>query len=420
MLFFKKYKQKYIKKQTFLNNMKFIHIADAHIGSWRDAKLKDLSILAFRESINFAIQKKADFFIISGDLFNTALPAIDHVKDAVRELKRLKNENINVYFIAGSHDYSPSGKTMLDVIEEAGLGINVMKGKIEEGKINLKYTIDKKTNAKLVGINGLRGMLDKHSYEEMNKEELEQERGFKIFLFHTSINEIKPHHLEQMTSYSANLMPKGFDYYAGGHIHITEHKTLDGYKNLIYPGPLFPANFSELEKLKHGSFYYYEDGEITKQIVKVKDVICEEIQSNNSAPEEIINEIEKRFAFQDVKNKIILIRITGKLKTGNPKDVDLTNIIKKLQEKGAYYIMKSTTKLQGQDITNEREHKENTEEEIIKEYSNQVPNNFKDEIKTTKELIETFAQEKNEAEKQTDYEERIKKDAEIIIKENTN
>jgi len=398
--------------------MRFVHVADAHIGSWRDPKLKEISVQAFKESIDFAIQKKADFYLIAGDLFNTALPSIDHVKEVVKQLKKLRNQNIRVYFIAGSHDYSPSGKTMLDVIEEADLGINVMKGTITENKLSLKFTTDKETNTKLTGINGLKGMLDRHNYETMNKEELEQETGFKIFLFHTSLDELKPKHLEQMTSYSTNLLPKGFDYYAGGHIHITENKTIPGYKNMVYPGPLFPANFSELEKLKTGSFYYYEDGEITKIEVKTKETITTEFDANNKTTEEIKKEIEQRFAFEDVKNKIILIRIIGQLKDGKPQDLDITNTIKKLLEKQAYYVMKSTTKLLGPDTYEEQNHKENTEEEIITEYLNQVPNNFKDEKNTILELIKTLSQEKNEAEKTTDYEHRIKHDAEQIINKN--
>ncbi|MFP4567420.1 MAG: exonuclease SbcCD subunit D [Candidatus Woesearchaeota archaeon] len=399
--------------------MKFVHVADAHIGSFRDEKLKTLSIDALTESINFTIDSNADFYIIAGDLFNTALPAIEHVKEVVKQLKRLKNENIPVYFIAGSHDYSPSGKTMLDVIEEAGLGINVMRGQIQNKKLRLKFTEDKKTGAKLVGINGLRGMLDKHTYEDLNKEELEREEGFKIFLFHTAIDELKPKYLEQMASYPANLMPKEFNYYAGGHIHITEKKTIQGYENLIYPGPLFPANFHELEKLQTGSFYYYDNGNILKKEVNTKKVLQEEINVKDSNPQEITNQIEQRFAFQDVKNKIVLIRITGNLKVGKPQEIDFANIIKTLQSKGAYYVMKSTTKLQSPDVFNEQEDNQTTEEDIIKEYENQTPNNFKDETKTIIELINTFSQEKNEAEKQTDYEKRIKQDADSTIKQNT-
>ncbi len=398
--------------------MRFVHVADAHIGSWRDPKLKELSVLAFKESVDFAIQKKADFYIIAGDLFNTALPSIDHVKDVVRELKKLKNNNIRVYFIAGSHDYSPSGKTMLDVIEEAGLGINVMKGTINEGKIKLEFTTDKETGTKLVGINGLRGMLDRHTYEAMNKEELEREEGFKIFLFHTSLEELKPKHLEMMQSYSAKLLPKNFDYYAGGHVHVVEQKNIEGYQNLIYPGPLFPANFSELEKLQRGSFYYYEDGETQKVPVKVKEIIKEEINAHGKTPEQVIKETEQLLAFKDVKNKIILIRIKGQLSEGQTKDVDLNPLINELQKKGAYYVMKSTTQLTGPEILEEQDHKEITEEEIIKEYTNQIKNDFKDETKTTIELINVFSQEKNEAEKTTDYEKRIRKDAETTIKQN--
>ena len=112
--------------------MKFAHLADVHIGSWRDPKLKELSTLAFIESINISIKENVDFILIAGDLFNTALPSIDQIKIVIRKLKEVKENDISVYFIAGSHDFSPSGKTMLDIIEEADLGINVTKGEIIE------------------------------------------------------------------------------------------------------------------------------------------------------------------------------------------------------------------------------------------------------------------------------------------------
>jgi len=69
----------------------------------------------------YVLKKKVDFILIAGDLFNTSLPGIDKLKLAVQKLKQLKDNNIPVYIIAGSHDFSPSGKTMLDVLENAGL-----------------------------------------------------------------------------------------------------------------------------------------------------------------------------------------------------------------------------------------------------------------------------------------------------------
>ena len=44
-----------------------------------------------------------------------------------------------------------------------------------------------------------------------------------------------------------SLLPKNFDYYAGGHVHIVDSTKIDGYGLIAYPGPLFPNSFSELE-----------------------------------------------------------------------------------------------------------------------------------------------------------------------------
>ncbi|HLD86479.1 MAG TPA: metallophosphoesterase, partial [Candidatus Nanoarchaeia archaeon] len=101
--------------------MRFAHMADCHIGSWRDPKLKDISTHAFVRAIDLCIKKQVDFIIIAGDLFNTSFPRLDNLKIVVQKFKQLKDLGIGVYIVPGSHDYSPSGRTMLDVLEEAGL-----------------------------------------------------------------------------------------------------------------------------------------------------------------------------------------------------------------------------------------------------------------------------------------------------------
>ena len=165
-------------------------MADCHIGSWRDPRLRDASTKAFLKTVEICIEKQVDFVLIAGDLFNTALPGIDALKLVVTELKKLKDNNIPVYTIPGSHDFSPSGKTIIDVLENAGLLINVMKGKIIDEKLKLDFTADK-TGAKITGIFGKKGMLEKSHYKSLLKKELEQEKGFKIFMFHTALSEFK-------------------------------------------------------------------------------------------------------------------------------------------------------------------------------------------------------------------------------------
>ena len=220
--------------------MKFAHLADCHIGSWRDPLLANLSTEAFEKAIDICIDEKVDFIIVAGDLFNTSLPGIDKLKDTVKKLKELSEKNIPVYIIAGSHDFSPSGKTMLDVLENAGLAINVSRGKPVDGKLKLNFTIDKKTNTKITGLLGRAGSLERSFYENLIRENLEKESGYKIFLFHSLLSEIKPKQFEKVDSLPISLLPKNFDYYAGGHPHFVFSEKIENYGIISYPGPLFP------------------------------------------------------------------------------------------------------------------------------------------------------------------------------------
>ena len=145
--------------------VKFAHIADCHLGGWSELKLKELGLEVFKKTIQECINREVDFVLIAGDLFNTALPSIDILKEVALELKRLKDNNINCYIISGSHDFSPSGKTMLDVLENAGLIKNVVKFKDDK----LEFTIDEKTNVKITGIFGKYGGLEKSYYETLTR-----------------------------------------------------------------------------------------------------------------------------------------------------------------------------------------------------------------------------------------------------------
>src|SRR3989344_8172603 len=198
-----------------MGTMKFAHLADCHIGGWKDERLTKLGLSTFDAALKECIKRNVDFILISGDLFNTALPGIDYIKETARILKNARDSGISIYTIAGSHDYSVSGKTMLDVLENAGLICNVAK--FDEN--GLKFTIDKKTNAKISGLYGKKGGLEKFEYENLNRDYLENEQGFKIFMFHSGIKEFMPQEMKDVESLDNNALPANFNYYAGGHIH---------------------------------------------------------------------------------------------------------------------------------------------------------------------------------------------------------
>jgi DNA repair exonuclease SbcCD nuclease subunit len=310
---------------------------------------------------------------------------------------------------------------MLDVLEEAGLCINVVKGEVFNKKLRLKFTIDKKTGAKITGMLGKRGMLEKAFYEELDRKNLEKEPGFKIFMFHTALTELKPKHLEKMDSAPISLLPKNFDYYAGGHVHIIEKKDLPGYKNVIYPGPLFPNTYYELEELRKGGFYIYDDGEIIRKDIEVKKIISLKINANHKLPEDITKEILKELENQEINDSIVLIRLYGILKSGKTSEIDFKRIYELCNEKKAYFVMRNTSRLNSkefEEIKIKTSSSENIENSLIDEHLGQVPVKSWDNDKEKsmiKNLITVLGSRKKDGEKVYEFEARIKEELKDLL-----
>lgn len=388
--------------------MKFSHIADCHIGGWSNDKLKNLGILAFERSIDVSISKNVDFIVLAGDLFNTALPSIDYIKETTRILKKLKDSDIPCYIIPGSHDYSPSGKTMLGVLEEAGLVVNVVKLEDLGEKIKLNFTVDEKTGVKITGLFGKRGGLEKSYYEILDRTNLEQEEGKKIFLFHTTLTEFKPEHLEMISSEPVAILPKGFSYYAGGHPHFIFNEEKIGYGRIAYTGALFPNNFAELEKFKGGGFWLNEfvNDEIKSEYVevKLKEVDSFVFDVAGKTPHEAENYILDHLN-REFHDRIVLIRVKGILK-GKPSDLDFKNIEDRL--KNCFVFLKNTSKLVSEEIE-EIEMKEGDIVEIENEIKGKLGEYDVDA------LMKEFDKEKDEGEKNFDFESRIVKDVMKVL-----
>ena len=91
-------------------------MSDIHLGGWKQEPLQDLNFQSFQMAFDTCIKQKLDFIVISGDLFDSAYPGIEILKKTFAEFRKLKEAGIPCFIIAGSHDYSVSGKTFLDVL----------------------------------------------------------------------------------------------------------------------------------------------------------------------------------------------------------------------------------------------------------------------------------------------------------------
>ena len=398
--------------------MKYAHLADLHLGSWPDPKMRDLSTNTFLHALDQCIQDQVDFILFSGDLFNTSLPSLDTLKIVTKKLKQLKDKEIPLYIIAGSHDFSPSGKTMIDVLENAGLLKNVCKGVVnsETQQLQLFFTTDEKTGVKLTGVLGRKGQLDQKYYHSLDMAPLEKESGYKIFLFHTTVTEMLPTYLDKIESQPISSFPKGFDYYAGGHIHHPAKIDVLEYGTFTYPGALFPNNFSEVERYSHGGYYLITVNEIAQKVewipIKLMNHLSLIMDCSNKSPDMVTFDIIHYWETKEVRDSLVTIRLKGNLRQGRTSDVNFKEIIDLLYKKGAYFVMKSTSQLFSEEFEeikiSESSSPESIEEQMIQEHLQQIPLfNRETELQLTKMLLSALNTAKKEGETVPDFQKRI-------------
>tara|TARA_Y100000034_G_scaffold136933_1_gene217294 strand:- start:2103 stop:3263 length:1161 start_codon:yes stop_codon:yes gene_type:complete len=384
--------------------VRFAHIADIHLGGWKQQPLQDLNFQSFKKAVDICINEKLDFVIIAGDLFDSAYPDIEILKKTFAEFKRFKDAKLPCFIIAGSHDYSVSGKTFLDVLEKAGFCKNIENFEETENSIIINPTIHER-----VALYGYPGKKSSLEINDLRKIKLNDSPGmFKILMLHTTLDKAKG--TLPIDSIETEFLPKA-DYYALGHLHIDFQ-----YDNFVYPGPIFPNNFQELEDLRGGSFYIVDtnlNNPLKKIDLKIKEVIPVSIEIKNAtlATEKIISLLDKR----DIEDKIVLLRVSGELESGKNSDIKFSQIEEFAKQKKVYFLLRNTHDLKSKEFELEVEIKnsENIEEETVKIYSEKNPSDFNSLIP---QLMNTLQIEKQEDEKNETFEKRLLEESKKVLR----
>ena len=377
--------------------MKFAHIADVHLGGWKQEPMQALNFDSFKKTIDICINSKLDFVLFAGDLFDSAYPPIEILKETFAQFKRLKEAGIPCFIIAGSHDYSVSGKTFLDVLEKAGFCKNVFNAEEKEEEIILNPHLHEG-----VAIYGYPGKKSGLEVPELKNIKLNEAPGmFKIFMIHSTIDRVVGN--LPIDSVKIEELPPA-DYYALGHIHVLFQEG-----KFVYPGPLFPNNFRELEDLRQGSFVIF-DSESMEPVSRIKIPTKEierfdiEIQDTSIATELILNEMSKK----NLNDKVILLRVRGELIRGKTSDIKFQKIEEFAKIQGAYFLLKNIHDLKTKDIEMEfnvsDKSSDDVEEETINNYSEQNPSKFN---KMIPQLMDVLSIDKQEDEKSENFNNRL-------------
>ncbi|MGC8663496.1 MAG: metallophosphoesterase family protein [Thermoplasmata archaeon] len=335
--------------------MKFIHLSDTHFGAFSSyPKLHTKELEEFKKLLTEYI----DFIVISGDIFNMPFQMFEGLDDLIFSMRAFTESGRHIYAVPGSHDIS-SGSSIFSILEAAGIITNVFKIKEKDGYIYLERTYDKRTGVSLYGIGG---ETNSREIELYNKIIVKPEEK-SIFLFHSPIKGSLG--IQGARELDLENMPKGFSYYAGGHVHKRMVKMIDG-AYLIYPGLFFGSSFDELYSHTERGYVLVED--FKPKFIEIEPLnICRyNVNCENRSSRNVLDEIQSKL--EEINADIMFINLFGKA-SFDPDEINIGKIPLKLKRKFILMIRKKDIKYESEEIPLEIDNLENEVKSIKNPFS---------------------------------------------------
>jgi DNA repair protein SbcD/Mre11 len=252
--------------------MKFLHIADIHLGASPDANMpwgpeREKEIwTSFQNIITICNEEEVELLLIAGDLF--------HRQPLMRELKEVnyilgKLVTAQVVLMAGNHDYigTRSYYQEFDWNERVHMFLTDKMGKVEFTEVG----------AEVYGFSYYNRDITEPLYDGVKPEKNEK---FHILLAHGGDEKNIPMNRKK-------LLDSGFDYIALGHIHKPEIIS----NHMAYSGSLEPTDKNDLGERGYilGEINREASGEITTVIRFIPSSIRTYKRINLSVDQETTN-----------------------------------------------------------------------------------------------------------------------------------
>ena len=189
---------------------RFIHASDAHLGymQYNLLERREDFLNAFREFIEKTKELSPDFVVFAGDLFDDPHPSNLVLSSAIELIDSLK---VPFLVVSGSHDnmYSALVGTVLDPLHRGGHIHYLQVKPFEYGDVyvygmrNFRRRVDFEREG--------RKYFDRHPPEPRGK--------YNIFVLHQGVDFPRLRLRSSETELYPAELPKGFQYYACGHLH---------------------------------------------------------------------------------------------------------------------------------------------------------------------------------------------------------
>ena len=225
--------------------MLFSHISDTHLGlvQYGSEEREQDVYQSFNEAIDVSIKDHVDFVIFAGDIFNVPNPSGTAIVQMANALKRLKQNEIDSFFILGEHDISRIRSTPIPyVYHNLEFSKYIGQGKPIEYKGVFLAGFDKIRKAEITQFEERFSQIDSMS---------KNHSGHKILVLHQGITEFNKFAGELQST----DLPKNFTYYAMGHLHDRDVKNFNHLNGPIaYPGSIELTTSEGIKDVKKGFF----------------------------------------------------------------------------------------------------------------------------------------------------------------------
>ena len=309
--------------------MRFVHIADVHLGAipdgnkpWATERARELWD-TFSEVIDVCNEKKADLLLIAGNLF--------HRQPLKRELKEVnalfeKLERTRVVLMAGDRDYLKETSAYLDFTWDESVHF------FTSATPEKMYFED--LDCEIWGMSYHTPTITEPLYDSIPQKSRKEvpSDSYRILLAHGGEDDHIPFRKDR-------LMEKDFDYIALGHEPIAQMRDRD---RMAYAGSLEPI--SENEPGEHG----YIIGEITEEGTSFELIPISQRQYitvqvpvvRESTTQTLVDAVRKIITEQGDQN-LYTLNLVGRFNPQKPIDLDelekTGNIVRINDKTQAYY-----------------------------------------------------------------------------------
>jgi len=281
---------------------------------------------AWFETIQYAIDHKADLYINTGDLFDQLSPRNPPRARVIDGFRRLREAGVSSYIAAGNHEVPSNerdGVSPHALLREAGLA------HVFENRLDFEQVIED-VGGREVSVAGMsynRNLAPKE--DPLEEKTIPAGSDLNIAILHYSIEGIAPPLWEEPMIRKASIERNPqIQLYAMGHIH--EHITTKiNDSHIVYPGGTEHYDFGEWQKTTGFVVIdYRENAEIKYVPVESQPMRQLKLHTSHTLHDRITESIQSEVTRASNKDGLLQLVLEGDLPFKKYTEIDFTEINK--------------------------------------------------------------------------------------------